>query len=300
MKIIVFIKSVLDAEVPIECETATERIKPDWNISILNPDDEAGIGTTLKIKQQNPDTHITAVHLGPPSNERFIREAMALGCDEGLRIWDEGLDAIRTGAKALILSRVARILGFDLLVAGSRSLDGNTGQLGILLASALKIPFITRAMDVSEVDSSRILATRNMDHGYRQKVECPKPLVVAVEAGEASSLKASFQSVAAASEMKIPCFDLSEIGIPQTSLQKADLPLVFEPIRFPVPKQQFIEPPDSSLSSFLRRSQLEKGGSEKRMGSIERCDPDSAAKKLFQILLREGWLDHLRKENQKA
>jgi electron transfer flavoprotein alpha/beta subunit len=217
-----------------------------------------------------------------------------------LRIWDEGLGHIRTAAKALIFARVAVILGFDVLVTGSRSLDGNTGQLGILLASALQIPFITRAIDVAEMGSSGILATRNMDHGYRQKVECPKPLIVSVEAGETGSWQTSFQSVAEASEMNIPCLDLSEIGIPQTALEKADLPLVFEPIRFPVPKQQFIEPPDSSLSSFLRRSRLEKGGGEKRMGGIEQCDPDSAAKKLFQILLHEGWLEHLRKENQKA
>jgi electron transfer flavoprotein beta subunit len=300
LKLIVFIKSVLDADIPIECENATDRIKPDWNISILNPDDETAIATALKIKRQNRDTHITVVHLGPPSNERFVREAVSLGCDEGLRIWDEGLDDIRTAAKALIFSRVARILGFDLILTGSRSLDANTGQLAILLASNLQIQFITRATDVDKVDSSTVLATRSMDYGYRQRIECLKPLVVAVESGEESSLQASFQSVAEASEMKIQCFDLSEIGIPRTAFQKADSPLRFEPIRFPVPKQQFIESPDSSLSAFLRRSRLEKGGDEKRKGNIAQCDPESAAKRIFQTLLREGWLDHLRKEKQKA
>ena len=62
----------------------------------------------LRVKEGRPETRITLVHLGPVSGERIIRECLCLGCDEGLRVWDEDLDELECGAKALIFSRIAR------------------------------------------------------------------------------------------------------------------------------------------------------------------------------------------------
>ena len=240
------------------------------------------------------------VHLGPPSGERFIREAIALGCDDGLRIWEESLSNIRSEAKALIFSRVARILGFDLLVTGTASLDTGTGQMGALLATLLRVPCIARVTGIDAIRKDRIEATSNLGRGYRQRIESVKPLVLAIEAEEGVAMQASFSALVQAAEREIPFYDLSRIGIPRQVLRQADSRQVYGPLQFPAPKLQFVQPPDSSLSAFERRLQLGKSPVEKRKGNIAECDEDSAAKELFQILLREGWLDHLRKHDPKA
>lgn len=299
MKIIVFIKSVLDAKIPLECVEDTHTLKQDWNVSMLNPDDETAIAAALKIKNKNPSTHITVVHLGPPSGERFIREAIALGCDDGLRIWEEGLEDIRFGGKSLIFSRVAKILGFDLLVTGTKSLDTGTGQMGVLLASLLQVPCVTRVTEIDAASSDFILATRNLDEGFRKRIESIRPLVITMEAEAETAMQASLPAVAQASEREIPCFDLSRIGIPQQALRQADSRLVYGPPRFPSPKLQFVQPPDSSLPAFERRLQLGRCLADKREGNVVQCDEESASEEMFQILLRGGWLDHLRKSDPK-
>jgi len=300
LKIIVFIKSVLDTKIPLECVEDTHTLKPDWNVSMLNPNDEAAIAAVLKVKKEIPGTHITVVHLGPPSGERFIKEAIALGCDDGLRIWEEDLKDVHSGGKALIFSRIARILGFDLLVTGTESSDTGTGQTGALLASILQVPCITRVTGIDAIHPDCIVATRNLDQGYRQRIESVKPLVITMEADAESSMQASFSAIIQASESEIPCFDLSRIGIPRQVLRQADSCLIYGPLCFPAPKLQFVQPPDSSLPAYERRIQLGKSLAEKREGNIVECDEDSAAEEIFQILLRGGWLDHLRKNNPKV
>ena len=65
--------------------------------------------------------------------------------------------------------------------------------------------------------------------------------------------------------------------------------------RFPVSRLKSIPAPDSSLPAFERREKLREGSMKKRAGLIVKGDADEVAEELFQTLLREGWLDHLRK-----
>jgi len=300
LKIVIFIKSVPDTRIPLECVEDTHTPRQDWNVPILHPDDEAAIAAVLKIKNKDPGTHITVVHLGPASGERFIKEAIALGCDDGLRIWEEDLSGIRSEGKALVFSRVAEILEFDLLVTGAKSPDTETGQVGVLLASLLQVPCLTRVTGIDVIRKNGIEVTRNLDQGFRQRIQSIKPLVLTIEAEDRMAMEASFSDIFQATERDIPCYDLSRIGIHRQALRQVDSRQIYGPLRFPAPKLQFVQPPDSSWPAFERRLQLSKNLAVKREGKMVELDEDSAAKELFQILLREGWLDHLRKNDPKV
>ena len=290
MKIIVLIKSVQDTRIPLECVEDAGRLNEEWNVPILNPDDDMAIASALRIKGDIPQTSITIVHLGPASGDRFIRDALALTCDEGLRIWDEGLEDLHTGGKLLIFARVARILGFDLLFTGTKSLDTGSAQLSVLLASSLQVPYITRVIEIDAMRERTIAATRRLDQGYQEQVESSKPLVIAFEADEEPAAYASFPAVAQAEEQAIPCWDLSQIGIPQQAIQQAESRLTFSPLRLPAPGLQFVQPPDSSLPAFERRRQLGEGAMVKRQGKIVSGNEDAVVEELFQTLLRQRWL----------
>jgi electron transfer flavoprotein beta subunit len=298
LKIIVLIKSVLDTKIPLECIEETGRLKEDWNVPMLNPDDGMSVAQALKIKKDMPEARITIVHLGPPSGDRFIRNALALGCDEGLRIWDEGLENLHTRGKLLIFARVAKILGFDILFTGTKSLDTGSSQLGVLLASSLQVPSITRVVRIDEIRAGTITATRILDRGYQECVESARPLVVSVEADEETLAYAPFAAIAQAAEKSIPCFDMSRIGIPLQAIQQEESRLQFGPLHLPEPRLQFIQPPDSSLPAFERRRQIGEGSMQKRQGTIVRGTEDTVVEDLFQTLLRDGWLEHLRKERE--
>ncbi|OPY67957.1 MAG: Acryloyl-CoA reductase electron transfer subunit gamma [Syntrophorhabdaceae bacterium PtaU1.Bin034] len=296
MKILVFIKEVPDVRIPVEYEEAAGRIRRAWGVTILNPPDRTALNTALKIKADVPGSHLTVIHLGSPSEERFIRESLAAGCDDGLRIWEEGLDSLQSQAKSLIFARVAEILGFDLILAGTRSQDTGHGQIGALVASRLRVPCISSVTELEiRVKERSIIATKRLSHGYHERLESPLPLVIAMEALSDPGAYASLPALLEATEREIPCIDLAEIGISRAMLQQADSRLVFGPPGFPKSRLRSIEAPDSSLPAFERIRSLVAGTIKRREGKIVRGEEDQVADELFRTLLKGGWLSHLRK-----
>jgi electron transfer flavoprotein beta subunit len=296
LKILVFIKVIVDTKVPLEYSHNTGRLLRDWNVTQLNPPDRKAIDTALKIKREFPDTRITLIHLGPTPEERWAHEGLALGVDEGLRIWEEDIEGCSVNAKAFIFARTAQILGFDLILAGNKSEDTMSGQLGILLASYLNLPVINAVTDIRINErKGKIIALKNLSKGYRERIECPLPLVITTDASDSLENYASFAALLEAYEKEIPCWDLAQIGIPIQSIHEKNALLTFESLRFPKPRLKTIPAPDSTLPAFERIKQLIEGTIKPREGKIVKKDEDSIVEELFQILRKEGWLDHLKK-----
>lgn len=272
-------------------------IRADGYVPELNPPDASALEVSLKIKEKFADTHIILIHLGPASGERWLREGLAYGCDAGLRIWEKELDGVQAPAKALVFARVAEILGFDLIITGNRSQDTASGQVGILLAGHLNLPYISSVLDVELEGKERaIVCQKALGKGSQERVRCSLPLVATIEAQVHSGRYASFPALLEAMEKEIPCWDLSQLGIPRDTLCQKNSLLNFEPLRFPKPRLKKIPAPDSSLSAFERILKLLEGTVRRRGGKVVAEDEDSVVEELFQTLRKEGWLDHLREK----
>jgi electron transfer flavoprotein beta subunit len=295
LKILVFIKVTVDTKVPLEYSYNTGRLLSDWNVTQLNTPDRKAIDTALKIKKAFPDTHITLIHLGPPSSARWISEGLALGADDGLRIWEEDIEGCSVNAKAFIFSRTAQILGFDLILTGNKSEDTMNGQLGTLLASYLDLPVINSVTDITVKQKKKIIAVKNLAKGYRERIECPLPLVITTDASDSPEHYASFAALLESYEKEIPCWDLAQIGVPIQSIREKNALMTVESLRPPMPRLKIIPAPDSTLPAFERIKQLIEGTIKPREGKIVKKDEDSMVEALFQTLRKEGWLDHLKK-----
>jgi electron transfer flavoprotein beta subunit len=295
LKIVVFIKIVVDTKIPLECHYRTGRLSGRGNVIQLNPPDRKAIDTALTIKKQFPKTHITLVHVGPPSAERWIREGLALGADEGLRIWEEDLENCSVNAKALICARIAQIVGFDLILAGNKSEDTMNGQLGTLLASYLDLPVINSVTEITVKQKRKIIVLKNLSYGYKEKIECPLPIIITTDVDGDLENYASLPALLEAHEKEIPCWDLAEIGIPIQSIHEKNALLTFASLRSPKPRLKTIPAPDSTLPAFERIKQLIEGTIKPRKGKVVKRDEESIVEELFQTLRKEGWLDHLRK-----
>jgi electron transfer flavoprotein beta subunit len=295
LKILVFMKEVLDTRIPVEYDEATGRLRADRGVPVLNPHDRSSLDLALTIKETTAGTHITLIHLGPLSSEGLIREGLALGCDEGLRIWEEGLHEIQVRGKALVFERLARILGFDLILTGAKSEDTGSGQLGLLLASHLQIPCVTpvTSLDIKAKERA-IVAVKRLDQGFRERVESPLPLLVAMEAQAEPNRYASLPACLEALEQEVPCLDLAGIGMSRQLIQRANAHLTLGPLQFPRSRLKFVTPPDSCLPAFDRIRQLIEGTAKSRAGKVVTGTEDYVVAELFDTLLREGWLNHLR------
>jgi electron transfer flavoprotein beta subunit len=296
MKILIFVKIVEDARVPLECGHGTGRLLPEWNVYHLNPSDKTAIDTAIRIKGSISDIRITLIHLGPASGERWIREGLALGADEGVRVWDVDLDECSVNAKAIIFAKIAQILGFDLILTGNKSADTMNGQLGALLASRLNLPVISSVIDVDvNLDKGKVSALKSLSKGYRERVECSLPLVITMEAIDAMQNYASLPALLEAYWKEIPCWDLAEIGIPAGLIRGENALTMSGPLIFPKPRLRSIPAPDATLPAFERIKKMLEGTIKRRAGKIVKDHEDGLVEELFQTLLTEGWLEHLKK-----
>ena len=134
-KIIVCAKQVPDTnEITINPETGT--LVRDGVPSILNPDDANALEEALKIKDADPDTHVTVVTMGPPQAEEMLFECVAMGADEGILISDRAVGGSDTWATSnAITAAIKKIGDFDLIFAGRqghrrRYCSGRTADSG--------------------------------------------------------------------------------------------------------------------------------------------------------------------------
>ena len=174
MKIVVCIKQVPDTAGGV-------KFKPDGTLdragmlSIMNPDDKAGLEAALRIKDSDPENvKVTALTMGLPKADEVLREAMAMGADEGLLITDRVLGGADTWATSSTIAGALKNMEYDLIITGRQAIDGDTAQVGPQIAEHLHIPAVTYAREVS-VEGDTVKVKRQFDDGYmivKAKMPC--------------------------------------------------------------------------------------------------------------------------------
>ena len=102
MKIFVCIKQVPGvSEVKIDPNTNT--LVREGVLSIINPNDRNAIELALVLKKKH-GTEVIALSMGPPQAEEVLREALAMGVDQGFLITDRAFAGADTLATSYTLS----------------------------------------------------------------------------------------------------------------------------------------------------------------------------------------------------
>jgi len=180
MKLLVFVKQV----------PATEHVKMDDNTgtmirtdvdAIVNPLDLHAIEEALRVKEQaTGEVDITVASMGPPNAADAVREAIAMGCDNGVLISGREFAGSDTWATAYTLAGAARALGpFDLIFCGERATDGETGQVGPMVGAMMQIPILTYVSRIELQDADTLFAHRAIEGGH-EVVRCPLPALASV------------------------------------------------------------------------------------------------------------------------
>jgi electron transfer flavoprotein alpha/beta subunit len=177
MKIIVCIKQVPDtAEVRINPETNT--LIRDGVPSIINPYDLHALEAAIKIKEEGSAT-VTALTMGPPQAEEALREAIAIGADEGVLLTDRVFAGSDTWATAYTLYKAVETLGVDIILCGKQAIDGDTAQVGPEMAEFLNIPHIAYVKKIEKIEEKGIVVHRLMGEGH-DVVESSLPVLMTV------------------------------------------------------------------------------------------------------------------------
>ena len=171
MKIVVCVKQVPDTKGGV-------KFNPDGTLdraamlTIMNPDDKAGLEAALRIKDKN-GSHVTVLTMGPPQADLALREALAMGADRAILLTDRAFAGADTWATSSALAGALKKMDYDLIIAGRQAIDGDTAQVGPQIAEHLNLPSVTYVEEIEAYDKS-IVVKRAFEDGYQMiKVQTP-------------------------------------------------------------------------------------------------------------------------------
>lgn len=177
MKILVFLKRVVDYSVRIHVATDGSGIATDGLKMSINPFDEIALEEALRIRERGAAAEVVVVSLGPGAAEQQLRTGLAMGADRAILIeTDRQLEPLNL-ARAFLETVKREEPG--LVLMGKQSIDGDNNQTGQMLATLWGRPqacFASR-LELAK-DTARV--TREVDSGL-ETIEVDLPAVVTAD-----------------------------------------------------------------------------------------------------------------------
>jgi electron transfer flavoprotein alpha/beta subunit len=178
LNIVVCIKQVPETT-EVQFDEETGRLKREGVAAIINPFDEYAIEEALRLKEKHGGT-IKVITMGPPWAADALRDAIAMGADEGWLATDRVFGGADTWATSLTLAKCIEKMGpYDLIICGLKTTDGDTGQTGPEMAEHLDIPHVCYVSEIKELKDRKVTLRRNMDEGV-ETLEAKLPLLLSV------------------------------------------------------------------------------------------------------------------------
>ena len=150
--------------------------------TVMNPNDKHALRAALQTRVRHGG-NVSVMSRGPPGYKDVLREAMeTVYADDLTLVSDREMAAADTWATAITLGTAIRKRGVpDLVFAGFKTADGETGHTGPQTCWCLDMPVITHvvALDVDE-DEGMVRAKRLVEGDIEEieTVEAPMPAFI--------------------------------------------------------------------------------------------------------------------------
>ena len=209
MRIFVCIKQVPGTS-QVEIDPKTGVLKRDGVESKMNPFDLYALETALRLKQQYGG-EITVVSMGPPQAQAVIREAFMMGADRGFLLSDRKFGGADVLATSYTISQGIRAAGgFDIIICGKQTTDGDTAQVGAELAEALGIPHVTNVCRIHGADASSLTVTQDLPL-HRLTAKIALPCLITVEKNIFEPRLPSYKLMRATADREIKVLTLADL-----------------------------------------------------------------------------------------
>jgi electron transfer flavoprotein beta subunit len=242
--------------------------------------DEAALEIALGIAAA-AGAEVTVICLGPPSADDVLRDAIAVGAADAVRI-----DAsTELDSRVVAVALAEHLAGYDLVVCGDYSLDRGTGSVPAFLAGELGSAQALGLLEVQPIDdpaedraASTLRAVRRLDGGRREILRVHVPAVLSVEGSAANLRRASLAASLAARTAPVLVVRGPHGRLPETEIH---------PYR---PRARALPAPRGGSSLDRVRQILDVGGGDIH-AELVTLDPPAAASKILDQLRDWGYLD---------
>jgi electron transfer flavoprotein beta subunit len=240
---------------------------------------------------QRWDARVVAATVGPCEADAMLRDALAAGAAEALRVEPangvarpQAADLVGGGqdAAAALAAALRQRHGVpDLVLCGDRSADRGTGSFPAFLAAALNAAQVLGVVRMESENDGVLRVHRRLDGGRREVLLVRRPAVVSVEAAGVRLRRAGLPATLASGHAVIPV-----AGAPVAAAAHRVRVLGAPPYR-PRPR----ELPGPSGSALRRMLELTGALVERTPPTVlGPLSPGQAADELLGYLRRRGYL----------
>ena len=291
LEIVVLVSPVHDCLNPVTIEPGGKKIDPSSLRWVLNAYDAFALEEALRLRDEVPGTRSSVLMMAPADAEGILRECLAVGADEAVRIWDDRMEGSDPYATASVLAAALERRTCDLILCGWRRADLEQGQVGPGLAELLELPQVTGARKILPGQDGRHILLHKRIPGYLTKVSCPLPAVITMEKGQV--LRYPSQAVRRrAQKAKITTLDLEAIGLTEEFV--GPIGSITQIERFTPPKptrRSAIASAAGSMTAAARLQRIMGGGvQEKKESKIWECHDEGSVRRVAEHMIKEKML----------
>jgi electron transfer flavoprotein beta subunit len=178
MKILVCISCVPDTTTKISFINNNTEFNKAGVQFVINPNDEFGLTKALQIKESNPRSSVTVIHVGTATSDPVIRKSLAIGADDAVRIDTTANDPIQVAKE---ISSYVSNNPFDLIITGKESIDYNGAIVPHALGELLDIPSVSPCIGL-EINEGEAILVGVVDGG-KEELSATLPVVLGSQKG---------------------------------------------------------------------------------------------------------------------
>lgn len=212
MHVVVVTKSTPDTAAKVSVDASG---KPTWSEAmVINPWDEYSVTEAVLLKDAHK-VQATVLTLGTEEHNEALKQGLAIGADQAIRIWDDAL----ANADSLLYARavaaaIQKLGDVDLVIFGKEFADLASDVHVYQVARKLGWTVLGSVAKILEIDfgSKTIKVERLLEQG-KQIVTSKLPAVIAVLKDINEPKYPSFIGIRKAAKAEIPVWSLADLGI---------------------------------------------------------------------------------------
>jgi electron transfer flavoprotein beta subunit len=198
MNIIVPVKQVVDLVEELEIDESRKSLDPGCLRFILNESDNHAIEQALLVKEKTGGT-VTVVGLDMREVDEPLFTAQAKGADKILKFTGDYHEDINSRTFAKILAGNMAAMTFDVILIGVQASDDMDGQVGPVLASILKLPYVGVISSLEiEPSTKKAKVLKEYPGGVLAELEISLPAVIGIQSAEQTPRYVAYSKVRAA------------------------------------------------------------------------------------------------------
>ncbi len=180
LNVVVCLKQIPNPDLQFQIAAGGKDIRRDALNYKINGADEYALEEAVRLKEKQGG-RVVALTAGPKRTEQMLREALAKGADEAVRVPmdDAGYDV---GTVARILSAAIRTLPHDLVLTGVQSDDQGNSATGGLIAGLLGMPHASVVTRVEAKGGGLEVATE-LEGGLQRIYAIALPALLTIQFG---------------------------------------------------------------------------------------------------------------------